>query len=105
MSGTKGMPHYPLEMKQEAIRLREESGLSHAQIAEQLGIRKGGRKEAWYRAYRQEGELAFHRPIGRPRKDQAEQATIEQLSMENALLKELHTELRRAMLVRRNIGY
>jgi hypothetical protein len=46
MSGTKGMPHYPLEIKQEAIRLREEARLSYAQITEQLGMRKGGRKEA-----------------------------------------------------------
>jgi len=104
MSGTKGMTHYPLEVKQEAIRLREETELSYAQIAERLGIRKAARIEVWYRAYRQEGEQAFHRPIGRPRKDQAEQATIDRLRMENALLKKFHTELRKAMLVRRNIG-
>ena len=104
MSGIKGMKHYPLEVKLQAIQLHEEDGLNYAQIAEQLGIRKGARIEAWYRAYRREGELAFHKPIGRPSKDQAEQETIERLRMENALLKIFHTELRTAMLVRRNIG-
>ena len=58
------------------MRLHEEDGLSYAQIAEQLGIRKAARIEAWYRAYRREGELAFHKPIGRPRKDEAEQEPL-----------------------------
>jgi transposase-like protein len=104
MSGTKGMNHYPLEMKLQTMQLHEEAGLSFAQIAAQLGIRKAARIEAWYRAYRKEGELAFHKPIGRPRKDEAEEVTIERLRMENALLKKFHTELRKALLVRRNIG-
>lgn len=104
MSGTTGMTHYSLEVKQEAIRLREEAEMSYAQIAERLGIRKAARIEAWYRAYRREGEQAFHKPIGRPCKDQGEQETIERLRMENALLKKFHSELRTAMLVRRNIG-
>jgi transposase-like protein len=104
MSGTKGMNHYKLEVKLRAIQLHEEGGLSYAQISEELGIRKAARIEAWYRAYRKEGELAFHKPIGRPRKEEAEEVTLARLRMENALLKKFHTELRTAMLARRNIG-
>jgi transposase-like protein len=104
MSGTKGMNHYSLEVKLQAMQLHEEGGLSFAQIAVQLGIRKAARIEAWYRAYREEGELAFHKPIGRPRKDESQEITMARLQMENALLKKFHTELRKATLVRRNIG-
>lgn len=98
------MLHYPPEVKVQAMQLHEAGGLSFAQIAQRLGIRKAARIEAWYRAYRREGELAFHKPIGRPRKDEPEQATLARLRMENALLKKFHTELRTAMLVRRDIG-
>jgi transposase-like protein len=104
MSGTKGMNHYSLEVKLQAMQLHEEARLSFGQIAELLGIRKADRIEAWYRAYRREGELAFHKPIGRPRKDEAEEITLARLRMENALLKKFHTELRKAMLARRDIG-
>jgi transposase-like protein len=104
MSGTKGMNHYPVEVKLRAMQLHEETGLSFAQVAEQLGIRKAARIEAWYRAYQREGELAFHKPIGRPRQDEAEEVTLARLRMENALLKKFRTELRTAMLARRNIG-
>ena len=104
MSGTKGMSHYTRETKLEAVRLHQEGGLTYAQVAEQLGIRKAARIERWCSAYRQEGELAFHRPVGRPRKDQAEAQSIERLRMENALLKKFHTELRKITRARRNIG-
>jgi len=104
MSGTKGMLHYRLEVKLEAVRLHEEESLTYAQVAERLGVRKADRIEVWCRTYRREGELAFHRPIGRPRKDEPEQATMARLRMENALLKKYRTELRKATLARRNIG-
>jgi transposase-like protein len=104
MSGTKGMTHYPPGVKLEAMQLHEEAGLSFAQIAEQLGIRQAARIKAWYRAYRREGELAFHKPIGRPRKAEPELVSLARLRMENALLKKFRTELRKAMLAKRNIG-
>jgi transposase-like protein len=104
MSGQKGMTHYPQELKVKAVKLHIEQGLSYAQIAEQLKIRKAARIEAWCRAYQQEGEPAFQKPIGRPRKDEPEAMTIARLRMENALLKKFRTELRKLMLVRRNIG-
>jgi len=73
-------------------------------VAERLEIRKAERIEAWVRMYRQEGELSFHKPIGRPLKSQSEQSELERLRMENALLKKFHTELRKLQPAQRNIG-
>ena len=73
MSGTKGMTHYSLETKLLAVQLHEREGLTYAEVAEQLEIRKPDRIEAWYRDYRREGELAFHKHIGRPPKQQQPQ--------------------------------
>ena len=103
MSGSKGMRHYSLETKLLAIQLHEQEGLTYAQVAERLEIRKPDRIRAWYWAYRREGELAFHKHIGRPYK-QSPQETLEKLRRENALLKKFHSELREAMPARRNIG-
>ena len=103
MSGTKGMTHYSLETKLQAIQLHEQEGLTYAEVAEKLDLRKVDRIKAWYRAYRREGELAFHKNIGRPSKQPPEE-TLEKLRRENALLKKFHSELRKAMLARRNIG-
>lgn len=104
MSGTKGMVHYRMETKQEAVGLVLEGHFSYAEVAVKLGIRKAARIEAWVRMYRQEGEASFHKPIGRPPKAQAEQRELERLRMENALLKKFHTELRGMRLAPRNIG-
>lgn len=52
---------------------------------------------------RQEGELSFHKPIGRPLKPQSKQRELERLRMEVALLKKFHTELRRLSPVQCNI--
>ena len=104
MSGTKGMLHYSVELKQEAVRLVVEEHLTYGQVAARLGIRKAARVKAWVRMYRQEGEVSFHKPIGRPPKSQAEQRELERLRMENALLKKFHTELRGMRLAERNIG-
>ena len=40
MSGRKGMLHYGLEIKQEAVRLVLEEHLSYAEVAGRLAIRK-----------------------------------------------------------------
>jgi len=87
MSGRKGMVHYRVEIKQEAVRLVLEEQLSYAEVAARLAIRKTERIEAWVHMYRQEGELSFHKLIGRPPKAQTEQRELERLRMENALLK------------------
>ena len=104
MSGTKGMLHYKVETKQEAVRLVLEEHRSYAEVAVVLGIRKAARIEAWVHMYRKEGELSFHKPIGRPAKKQTEQRELEHLRMENALLKKFHTELHGMRLAPRNFG-
>ena len=104
MSGRKGMLHYRVEVKQEAVRLVLEEHLTCAEVATKLAIRQSARIEVWVRMYRQEGELSFHKPIGRPPKSQAEQRELERLRMENALLKKFHTELRGLQLAQRDIG-
>jgi len=104
MSGTKGMLHYRVGTKQEAVRLVLEEHCSYREVAVLLGIRKSERIEAWVQMYRREGELSFHKPIGRPPKIQVEQRELERLRMENALLKKFHTELHGMRLALRNIG-
>src|SRR5574340_1261124 len=104
MSGRKGMVHYALEVKREAVRLVEEEHRSYAEVAEHLGIRKAERIEKWVAMYRREGERSFRRRIGRPRKAESEQSELERLRMENALLKKFHSELRKLQLAQRNIG-
>jgi transposase-like protein len=104
MSGKKGMKTYPVEVKLEAVRMFLEDGKTRAEITQALGLRSDGRVEAWVRRYRREGEMAFTRPMGRPRKVLGEADRIKQLEMENALLKKYHTELRKSLLAKRNIG-
>ncbi len=104
MSGTKGMLHYPLETKREAVQLILEGRWGYAEVAKKLGIRKAERIEVWVRMYRREGEASFLKPIGRPPKVESEPRELARLRMENALLKKYHTELRKSLLARRNIG-
>jgi len=105
MSGTKGMLHYTVETKQRAVAMFLEEQRSYASIAKELGIRKPDRIEAWVRMYRCEGASSFCKPIGRPRKNpESEHAELERLRMENALLKKFQAELRKVLLVQRNIG-
>ena len=54
MSGRKGMVHYRVELKQEAVRLVLEDHLTYTKVATQLAIRKRARM------YRKEGEVSFH---------------------------------------------
>ena len=105
MAGTKGMTHYPMATKLEAVRLHVEEGLPYAQVADQLGLRKPERIAIWVAQFRAEGAAGLSKQgSGRPRKARTDQERIAQLEMENALLKKLHTELRTAMLARRDIG-
>ena len=105
MSGKKGMNHYPVETKLEAVRLYFEEGKTQREITQILGLRSDGRVETWVRQYRGEGTQAFMKPVGRPHKQaESEQMELAQLRMENALLKKYHTELRTKVLAKRNIG-
>lgn len=104
MSGIKGMVHYSIEVKREAVRLVEDENLSYAEVAKRLEIRKAERIERWVAMYRKEGELSFHKPKGRPRQREDERRELKRLRMENALLKKFHSELREMQLAQRNIG-
>ena len=105
MSGKKGMGHYPAEMKVEAVRLFYEEGKTCAEITNTLDVRDSQRVKKWLWQYRREGAEGFNNPLGRPRKRaENEQAELERLRMENALLKKFHTELRGRVLAKRNIG-
>jgi transposase len=104
MSGRKGMLHYRAGVKEEAVRLFLEEGMTYQAIAERLEIRKAKRIEAWVRDYRQEGELGLHKIKGRPRKQEDQAAYIARLEMENALLKKFHEELRHLSKPKRGIG-
>ena len=59
MSGRKGMLHYRVETKQEAVRLVLEEHRSYGEVAVLLGIRKSARIEAWVRMYRQGGRVVL----------------------------------------------
>jgi transposase-like protein len=98
------MLHYKVEIKREAVRLVLEEHLTYAVVAARLEIRKAERINVWVRMYRREGELSFHKPIGRPLKAESEEREVARLRMENALLKKFHTELREVQLAQRNIG-
>lgn len=105
MSGKKGMTHYDLETKLQAIHLHEEEGLTYAEIATRLELRRADRIEVWMHQYRQDGEAGLTKKgSGRPLKVYSEEKRITQLERENALLKKFQSELRQAMLARRNIG-
>jgi transposase len=105
MSGKKGMKKYPAETKLEAMRLFYEEGKTRAEITRLLDVRDPNRVKAWLKQYRREGAVGFGKAQGRPHKEaESEQAELEQLRMENALLKKFHTELRGVRLAQRNIG-
>lgn len=104
MAGKKGMAHYSREVKERAVRMALEEGMTYRAITQALEIRDPGRIEVWVRAYRKEGALAFAKPKGRPRKQASPQSELERLRMENDLLKKYHSELRKLALAKRNIG-
>jgi transposase len=109
MSGKKGMKHYPVEMKLEAVRLHEEEGKSCQEIAGLLGLGSRKRVETWMKQYREAGDNAFGRgPVqkkrGRPPKRENREGYIARLEMEIDLLKKFHAELRKLELAKRNIG-
>jgi transposase-like protein len=104
MSGKKGMRKYPIELKLEAIRLYYEEGKTRAEVTALLGIGHANAVKEWGQVYRREGIRGLKKTKGRPRKSETEQAELERLRMENALLKKFHTELRKEALAKRNIG-
>jgi len=109
MSGKKGMKHYPLASKLEAVRLHQEEGKTFKEIVKILDLQNAGRAKKWWSDYRQRGEAAFQQSrqqqrAGRPPKRANTEAYIARLEMENDLLKKFHAELRKLELAKRNIG-
>ena len=51
MAGKKGMKHYPLELKLEAMRMFYEEGNTRKEITEALGIYDKDRVMKWLRQY------------------------------------------------------
>jgi transposase-like protein len=102
MAGKPGMRHYSAELKQQAVVLFLEEGLSYREIAQRLQIRQAARIEVWVRDFRREGRLGLCKPQGRPRR--ALQPDLARLQMENTLLRKWHSELRTIMRAKRNIG-
>ena len=105
MVGKKGAKHYSVETKLEAVRMFFEEGLTRAEIAKVLGLRRAERVKIWTKQYRQKGMAAFTQPLGRPRKVvESEAEELARLRMEKTLLKKYHSQLRKEMLTKRNIG-
>jgi transposase-like protein len=104
MSGKKGMMHYRRDLKEQAVRMHVEQGMTYPAITLALGLRDPNRAKVWVRAYRREGWAACTKSQGRPRAENREQAELARLRMENALLKKFHSELRKAQLAKRHIG-
>jgi transposase-like protein len=104
MSGKKGMTNYTRELKEQAVRMHLEQGMTYPAITHVLGLRDPNRAKVWVRAYRREGWAAFTKPHGRPRTENREQTELARLRMENTLLKKFHAELRKRPLAKRNIG-
>lgn len=98
------MKAYPVELKLEAMRLYYEEGKTRAEVTALLEIRDPHAVKEWGKKYRREGARAFGKVKGRPHKSENEQAELERLRMENALLKKFHTELRTEARAKRNIG-
>jgi transposase len=109
MAGKKGMKHYPVATKLEAVRLYQEEGKSYQEITELLEITDRWRVQKWLRDFRRKGEAAFQRDPqsykgGRPPSRENVEAYIARLEMENDLLKKFHAELRKLERAKRNIG-
>jgi len=105
MAGKKGMKNFCLETKLVAVKMFIEQGYTPKLIAEELSLPRKELVKQWVRRFRREGEQGFQKTKGRPRKKpQSQESYIARLEMENALLKKFHTELRKSMLAKRDIG-
>ena len=101
MSGKKGMKGYSQAIKEEAIRLHLEEGLTLREVMQRLDIVAVSRIKAWCTAYRKEGKSGLQvKPKGRAGKSiRTEQERMEQelkhLRMENELLRNFLYEVGR----------
>ena len=104
MAGKKGMINHPRELRQQVAEEYLAGEYSRKEIAEKYGV-KIGRVEVWSRIYQREGTIGFQKPKGRPQKKNfTTEQKLQELSIENELLKKALSELRKLMPVKRNIG-
>ena len=93
MSGQKGMKKYPTSLKEQAVRMHIEDGLTIREINSRLGIADKDRLKKWCAAYRKDGLLGLRpQPKGRSKKiitpeSEALQDEVNRLRMENELLR------------------
>ena len=107
MARKKGSKDYPVWMKKEAIRLSMEEGWLNSEITEHFQIADPTRVKNWLWKYRREGEEIFsdlRKRSGRKAKKENTEKYIARLEMELEVLKKLQSELRKNMLVKRDIG-
>jgi transposase-like protein len=108
MTGKKGMKHYAVEVKLEAVRMYLDEGKTQAEIAQMLGVSNRERVERWVRQYRRDDDAFRKINKGRPRKQpgkpESQEEELKRLRMENDLLKKLQAELRKEALAKHNIG-
>lgn len=87
------MKHYPSALKERAVRMHLEDGLTTREVTRLLGIADEQRVNKWCVTYRKKGLLGLrYQPKGRPRKNaQGEPVQMEyelkRLRMENELLR------------------
>jgi transposase len=93
MAGKRGMKHYPTSLKEQAVRLHLNEGLTIREINTQLSIADEQRVKKWCAIYRKKGLLRLQPQYkGRPIKctrsalEQLE-FQVQQLKMENELLR------------------
>ncbi|GBG55585.1 transposase [Sporomusaceae bacterium FL31] len=102
MAGKKGMKHYSEAIKQQAVRMHLEDGLTLNEVMIQLGITSKSQLKVWCRRHRNRDKPGVQpKPKGRPRKrPRSEQEQIKyelkQLRMENELLRNFLCEAGRS---------
>jgi transposase len=102
MPGKKGMKHYPVSIKEQAIRMHFEDGLTYKEITNILGITDEQRVNKWCIKYRKEGLSSLQsQSKGRPHKNKRTEqenlnSEIARLKMENQLLRNFLYEVGRS---------
>ena len=104
MAGKKGMKkqYYPEEIKEQAVRMHMEGGLTKREVCNRLGITDEQRVKKWCAIYRKRGAVGLqYKPKGRPRKyplteQQEMEHELKYLRMENELLRNFLCEEERS---------
>lgn len=99
MSGKKGMKHYPIPLKEQAVRMHIEDGLTTREVTKRLGIVDEQRVKQWCITYRKKGMHGLlYQPKGRPRKSEQlhPKDELKRLRMENELLRNFLCEVGRS---------